>query len=556
MTRPAYIAAFFLAALLLLPASVPAAAEAPAKTFAVLPFTVNGPDKYQYFSRGIQDMLISRLEWQEHLVHIAKEKVSPAIAATPASDAEAVTGLAKVGGDFLVWGSVTILGDQCSVDVRVAEKSGKTWPKNVQTTLAGLIPSLDAIARDINAEIFQRPQAKAAQEAKAKSTVPANPDILANESRSDQVYMNPQFRYEGGDDSPGRWRSPALPFTSVGCVVGDLDGDGRNEAVFIDNHYVRVFEYKERRLTPLAEINPAPRAQLLNVNLIDLNRDGVQEIVVSADLDGMPVSFILNYSGGQFKVLGKDLNYYMSVIKFPPTYAPILVGQRPGSGGKLFDSSVHEVVRMSGEFKLGKRVAHPEGANVFNFAFLPLEGGDYKVIQVTDQDRLQVYTPKFELQHATSDEYAGSSLGFERPDTFGGFGANRNVLSLMYYLPLRLLTVNLERGAKHELLVNKNVSVAAQFFQRYRYFPQGEIHSLFWDGVGLSLSWKTRRIKGTVADYGVADVDNDGKPDLYVCLNTYPGLSGFSERKTVLMTYALDLETPTSPIPLGREEEQ
>jgi TolB-like protein len=554
MTRPVYIAALFLAALLFFPVSSPAATEGQVKTFAVLPFTVNGPDKYQYFGRGIQDMLISRLEWQEHLVHIAKEKVTEAVASAPASDAEAATGLGKVGADFLVWGSVTIMGDQCSVDVRVMEKGGKTWPKNAQTTLAGLIPSLDTIARDINAELFQRPQAKAAQEATKQTVAPMNPEIMVNENRADQIYLNPQFRYEGGDESPGRWRSPALAFTSVGCIVGDLDGDGKNEVVFIDNHYVRVYEYKERRLQLLAEINPAPRAQLLNLNLIDLNRDGIQEIVVSADLDGMPVSFVLNYTDKQFKVLQKDINFYMNVIRFPPTYSPVLVGQRPGTGGKLFESTVNEVVRMTGEFKLGKRVAHPEGANVFNFAFLPQEGGDYKVIMVTEQDHLQVYTPKFELQSSTSEQFAGSSLGFERPDTIGGLAARSNQLTITYYLPLRLVTVNLEKGTKHELLVNKDISVAAQFFQRYRYFPEGEIHSLFWDGVGLSLGWKTRRIKGTVADYGVADVDNDGKPDLYVCVNTYPGLSGFGDRKTVLMTYTLDLDTNAAPIPLGREE--
>lgn len=552
MIRSAYAAALFLAALLLFPLAG-AAAEGQAKTFAVLPFTVNGPEKYQYFGRGIQDMLISRLEWQEHLTHIAKEKVETTVQATPASDAEAAASLGKVGGDFLVWGSVTILGEQCSVDVRVTEKTGKSWPKSAQTTLAGLIPSLDAIARQINGEVFQRPQDKA-QEAKKDAKAPMNPDILVNERSADQVYLNPQFRYEGGDDTPGRWRSPALPFTSTGCVVGDLDGDGRNEIAFIDNHYVRVFEYKERRLAPLAELAPAPRAQLLNINLIDLNRDGYQEIVVSADLEGRPRSFILNYADRQLKVVEKDLTFYMNVIKMPPTYVPVLVGQRGGMGGKLFDTTVHEVTRMSKEYTLGKRVAHPDGANVFNFAYLPQPGGDYKVILVTDQDNLQVYTPKLELQATTMEQYAGSSLGFERPDTFGGFQATGSNVTITYYIPLRLVTVNLDKDEKHELLVNKDISVAAQFFQRYRYFPQGEIHSLFWDGVGLSLGWKTRRLKGTVTDYGVADVDNDGKPDLYVCLNTFPGLSGFGERKTVLMSYALDLSA-TTPIQTGRDEE-
>ena len=48
------------AALTCLPAT---ALAAEVKTFAVAPFTVHGPEKYQYLSQGVQSMLESRMNW-------------------------------------------------------------------------------------------------------------------------------------------------------------------------------------------------------------------------------------------------------------------------------------------------------------------------------------------------------------------------------------------------------------------------------------------------------------------------------------------------------------
>ena len=83
--------------------------------------------------------------------------------------------------------------------------------------------------------------------------------------------------------------------------------------------------------------------------------------------------------------------------------------------------------------------------------------------------------------------------------------------------------------------------MSAQFFETYRFLPEGEIESLYWDGVGLGLQWKTRRIKGSVVDFALADPNNDGTKDLVVCLNTHPGALGLQNRKTVVVFYPLDL---------------
>ena len=55
-----------------------------------------------------------------------------------------------------------------------------------------------------------------------------NPSFMHNETTQRQVYLNPQFRYQGSDGT--RLRSQTLPYAAVGMVVADVNGDGKNES--------------------------------------------------------------------------------------------------------------------------------------------------------------------------------------------------------------------------------------------------------------------------------------------------------------------------------------
>lgn len=545
-----YMAALMAAALLTIP--VAAQAQEGVKSFAVLPFKVNGPDKYQYLSQGIQSMLVSRLNWPGKMEHMPKDAASGL--AAPDSRPAAMAMLGDIKADYLVWGDATILGDQANLDVHVAGANDAFFTETVQSNLSGLIPALQGVASKINTDLFQRPE-EAATASAPEPINRMNPELVFNEQSANQeYYLNPQFRYAGGSENPGRWRSPSLRFAANGMVAADLDSDGTTELVFIDETTIRVYVHQEGRLILKDELQPSTRHHMLNLNAIDTNNDGYLEIVVSTELEAAPWGLILNYRGGKLQIVQERLRFYMNVVKLPPDYRPTLLGQKKGHIG-LFDPSIHEVAYMSGGYSLGKKVAVPEKANVFNFCFLPQPGGDYRIIMVSKEDRLLTFTSRFERVAMTEDRFAGSSIGFEYPSSVPGLKGNPEAdLMISYYIPLRLVTNNLDGQGGYELLVNKNVSMAAVFFPRFRSFPQGELHNLFWDGIGMSLSWKTRRIKGTVVDYGLGDVNNDGQDELYVCVVSYPGALGVSERKTLVVTYQLDLNT-TNPSSAPRADE-
>jgi hypothetical protein len=525
---------FLLLAVLAVPGL--ASAEEP-KTFGVLPFTVNGPDKYRYYSRGIQDMLVSRLYVKDRFLPVDKAVLAKITA--PVSESQGLAILSDLGLDYLVWGSLTVMGEDTSLDVRILGQEGGIQPKNAQAKLSGLIPALEQVAADIGIGTVAQP-APAPETASTKKKSAMNPALVHNEvDRTEEFYLNPEFRYAGSAEMAGRLRSQRLPFQSIGMAVGDADADGKNEVFFLADHKVYAYSFEGQTLRLLAEYETARTLQCLQINVLDLNKDGFQEIVVSAvEADNAPKSFILNFKNNAFEVVAERIYDFLGVVNQPPFYKPTLVGQKKGDH-RLFADDVRDVDKMSGEYRLGRKLLLPKDSNVFNVTYLPYKD-DYKVVVTDSRDFLRVYTPTGDRQYRSPEGYSGGSVGLTYYKTMPGLGTSPSDEPYNYYIPLRAITVDLDNDGKYELLVNRPISTAATFFQRYRYYPQGEIHALFWDGVGLNLRWKTRRIKGSIADFSVADVDNDGVKDLVVCVNTHPGVSGVEHRRTMILAYPLE----------------
>ena len=327
---------------------VPAAMAKTVKHFAVSPFAINGPEKFKYLSGGIQDMLTSRIHWADNLESVGKDKIRAATGSNPVTDGTAVDVLNKLGVDYIIYGSVTILGNSSSVDVRVTNAKGETIPKTTQVDLDKVIGALESVAKSINNDIFGRTgdgSSVAGAQGQGQSQEPErinamNPLLVHNEaSQGKDFYLNPQFRYSGDSQFGGRLRSPTLPYVGGSIVVGDADGDGQNECFIGAEDTLYAYRFNsQNQMEPIGEYKLGNLLTILRMSLHDMNRDGYDEIIISAvynplspsDTDtnvnlmqvNTPQSYILNFRNGQFQVVQKDIKLFMATTNMPPDFMP------------------------------------------------------------------------------------------------------------------------------------------------------------------------------------------------------------------------------------------
>ncbi|WP_187170465.1 FG-GAP repeat domain-containing protein [Salidesulfovibrio onnuriiensis] len=541
--RSLTIAAF---AVLLLAA---AAAAQDVKTYLVLPFEYSGPAKYQYFSKAFQADLNNRLEWAGHF--LPAQGIDPSGLKHPTNESNAIQMAESLGVDYIVWGGISIIEKDSTISMKVQGKNGDKWSNKGQMPMNDISPWLKESASAVMGDVYQRPgygqtgEQKLEAKQKSSSSGPKGSNFLSGDG-SDQANnygaktLNPQFRYEGGVDTPGRWRSQTFRFPSINMVVGDGDGDGKNEIFILEKHKLHAFRYEEGKLAPLKTYELSKTYLAFRLSLIDVDRDGTDELVLSGFKDDLPLSYIFSFKGGGFSIVADRVRLFLGVLNLPPTFRPVLVCQKKGYRD-FFDKYMYEAIYSNGEVKAGSRINTAPFSNIFNTCYVP-DGDSYKIAVLNEFRRLLTFASTLERQAETQESYNTSSVVVSYEDIPLGMSTSPTKgLDSYLYIPIRMTAANLSQKNKFELLVNKDITVAGAIFDRFHKFAQGEIHALVWDGVGMNLAWKTRRIKGTVVDYCVVDLNNDGKKQLAVLVNTYPGDLGFKFRKTLVVTYELDM---------------
>ncbi|MDO8720963.1 MAG: VCBS repeat-containing protein [Syntrophales bacterium] len=529
---------------------------------SVLPFSVHSAENIEYVQQGIWDMLNSRVSANDNIEVTTKDTVLANLKEADKKEltADDVYGLGKkMNADFVVWGSITKIGNNVSIDGKLVDISSYKSSVGIFTQSQGLdeiIPKINDFAQRISnyitggvsgvtmpaaapSPVPEQSSPKAAREKaiiagmktgkKGTSTaIPINSDSLTPPQVLDRknIWMSQQFGTE-----------------FKGMDIGDVNNDGLNEVVIIDSSNVTIYQKKGESLTLIQKIPGQQHDNYLSVDVADINNNGAKEIIVTNIVRDVLDSFILEWKEGKFTTIASKLPWFLRALN-DSSGSPILLGQRLGTGG-LYDSPIHEIIWDGTQYRENKRMKIPEGLSVYGLALDTLENrGTEKIIAFDEDDHLVIYDKTDKPLSKIHTSGGSKELLWKSNETFGGSNnyfnhyrqkSSSNDDKVKAFVNLRIISYDANKDGKKELIIVKNISATGSASKNSRTFISGEIYDLEWDGLRLAENWKTKKINGYVADYQLKDLDNDGKNEIVLALVLSVGAT--HQEKSVIVVY-------------------
>ena len=536
-------------------------------TVAVLPFSIHSAENIDYVRQGIGDMLSSRISVNGKIDVIGKDSISAALVETAGRElalTDAYDLGKKLKADFVVWGSITKIGNSLSIDGRLIDVSVQKTAVNIFAqcpTMNEVIPKINEFAQRIDTHILGGlPQAiepppvkkeivvsrqtspKADREAEIISGMRAGRRSTYTSS------INPDFINAAQPlDRKTFWKSQQFSNEFRGMDIGDVNGDGLNETIMIDRNDIIIFRKKGNEFKLVQQIPGKSYDNYVSLDVADINANGIKEIIVSNYKSRQVDSFIMEYRNGSFETIASGLPFFMRVIN-NASGIPLLLGQRRGMDNP-FDTPIYEIVWQNGDYREGQRMRIPQGLSVYGLTLDKLGSSDEeRIIALDDYDYICIFekTDKPLSKVAVvggSDEFVWKSEG-----VFGGSNTiiesmkdrNADTEEPSYYINLRILTYDTNKDGKREIIVVKNLSSTNRLLQRVKLFTSAEVYDLEWDGMGIVENWRTKKISGYVADYQFGDIDNDGENEVVLALVLSVG--GAIRDRSVIVAYKLNIE--------------
>lgn len=318
--------------------------------------------------------------------------------------------------------------------------------------------------------------------------------------------------------SVGPWRSPEINAELWAVGVGDLDGDRRNEVVFLEETGLTISRFEAGSLKTLNQFSQTP-VRYISAEVEDLDGDGVSKLIVCyLTPDGLE-SAIMQYENRKFEVIQKFPNIILSCVTEFPGAKKVLLGQRTDAED-MFDGEMARYEIRNGEASPSGRASMPPGTLLLSYA-AGVFGKNKEFLRVVlNQDlRLMVFDRENRLVAQVPDRL----YGLERRVRIPARKGHRDIV-----FPGRILIADTDGDGENELLLIKQGSGG------------GHIQALVWDDGHLVEKWKTVMSPGIISDFKIGDLKNEQTRSLVmILLKPHPFLA-FTGPRSIVFAYDLN----------------
>lgn len=306
----------------------------------------------------------------------------------------------------------------------------------------------------------------------------------------------------------GPWMSQEIRGALAAVDIGDMDGDKKNETVFVEDRGITISRYENGSLRTLTQFSESP-AQYIAADVEDLDGDGVAELLLCYLTPAGVESAVVRYVNRNFRVTERVKNTILWAITDPSAEnRKLLLGQRTDTDD-MFNGEMLRYHFKDGKVSPAGKMALPPGTLLLSYESGKL-GKDKKSLQVVlNQDqRLMVFDRENRLLDTISDRIYGLNRIVRIPQKRGYKPVS---------LPGRVLIADTDGDGSNELLLVKQRDGGSV------------VQGLSWEDGRLTEKWKTVRSEGNISDFRVRDFKNVGIDSLVLILvkpNPFMALTG------------------------------
>jgi len=552
------------------------------RKMAVLPWNVHSNEGMDFLRGALGDMLTTRLGAEDDIAMARADRVREAMG--PKKDRattrrEALVVGKKLGLDYVLYGSVTVIGKAVSLDASLLDvKKGKLTPfASTGPSRDSIITLADRLAKDIIHHFHPERPAPAATVLRPVAPVPvpvpapvpmpvprpggagkaatSHTSAVTTVQKSGKgVIIRPLEKKEGGPGAPSFWKSSMLKGKFISMAAADLDGNGQKEFFLLEKDGVTIAVRDGKDLRVIQKVKPGSGLELVSVSAVDTDGDGKVEVYVAA-LDHLTASSAtIEYAGGGYRFEQRGIGWLLRKGR-DNRGKPILLGQgfRASDG---FYGGV-DIIKKSGKgfVKAGTYLESlPRGVNLYNFTYFNFnlrEPSENYLLAFDKEGRLLVYRKdkkdRWDVYWKSKEYYGGTMNRIE-------FNSDTSGTETYKYVDVErpLIHMDTDGDGRDELIVRQ--SRAEGLFRRYarvfKTFSGGSIVSLTWDGEFLTESWRTREINGYIADFLIDDITGNGRRKLVMIVQKDTSIIS-SGHKSYMLIY--DLAPGPPPLPQGSQ---
>ena len=309
-------------------------------------------------------------------------------------------------------------------------------------------------------------------------------------------------------------------------VIGDADGDGRDNVVIGDDNKIVIYEVHDE-LQEMWSVKGPRSGKIVSIEMLDVNKNGIPEIFVTTLVRNSLVrSFVLEYGPERgFQKIVQNSPYFFRVT------GDDLLMQKLGRMS-FFSGPVYEGDWRDGTYRTGSKLKLSDDVNIYGFTYVDWDGtGENRLISINDRGFLKLYDKKGRMQWESDISFGKPEISFRRE-----LGTDMEYEE--WFIRGRLMTI---AGDKGEALVILNRIPVSSIMPEFG-SKGAEVYALWNEKGEMQVRLIQKEIPGAITDYFIKD-DNIFLISKGSTLSNIKNMvSGKSKKSSLLFHFKIDVD--------------